>query len=186
MSTRRRRWATPFPLTRLRWLAVACLALTTTGCGVLAKMVAEAVTGEEVTLLDEGARRVPRSVYLRGPTPGWEYRAMRLQPYRLPPSLFQVDLFAGACPGLHLAGGEADGPFGAQQVRVDLQLFEPAPSHAADPNYYELGKVTLVGLPDPVPPGAFTRMVAGWGGACTSVGIPLLSLGRPVRHTVHR
>lgn len=186
MSTRRRRWATPFPLTRLRWLAVACLTLATAGCGQFLGGMIEAVTGEKVTLPEERLRTVPRSVYLRGPTPGWEYGARLMTPYRLPRFLFEVDVFAGACPGLYLMGGEPDGPFGAQQVRVDLQLFEPMPSHVADPNYYRFGRVTLTGPPDPIPPGVASRMLARWGGACTSVGIPLLSLGRAQPYVLHR
>lgn len=185
MSTRRHGWPHSLPRTRLGWLALAAVALVTSGCRGLVGGLIETFTGEEVTFPDPPPRTVPPTVYLRGPVPGWDYRTVWRIPYRLPPALFRVDLFAGACPGLHLAGGEADGPFGALRTRAYLQLFEPAASHAAEPHYYEFGEVTLGGVQDPFPPGAFSRMLAQSGGACTSVGIPLLSLGRRAPYVAH-
>jgi hypothetical protein len=130
--------------------------------------------------------RVARSEYLRGPVPGWEYRILRRHPYWIPPALFQVDLFGGACPGLHLAGGGSETPFTVFDVRPGFQFIELAPSHAADLYYYRPGEVTLAGMSDPALPQAFARVEALGGGACTSVGIPLLSLGRPVRYSALR
>jgi hypothetical protein len=168
-------------------LAAAVVVLCAGGCSVIVEAVAEAVTGEDVVIQgDHGRASTPRSIYLRGPVPGWEYTALRMTPYRTPPSLFQTDLFAGACPGLNLARGESGDPFAPLRPRADFALFDLAPSHAADVNYYRPGRVTLAGLADPFPTAPFGRMPAYGSGACTSVGIPLLTLGRPVHYRVLR
>lgn len=174
-------------LRHLRGVAAAAIALCAGGCAVIVEAVAEAVTGEDVVIQGDGPdAQVPRSVYLRGPTPGWENSSLRVTPYQLAPALFEVDLFAGACPGLNLARSDHGDPFGPLRTRAELQLFDIAPSHAADVNYYRPGRVTLAGLTDPFPTAAFSRMPAYGTGACAFVGIPLLTLGRPVQYRVLR
>ena len=186
MRTRSHTGSNPFSPALARRCVLACLTLTTAGCASIVGSIVGTVTGEEVTLVEDPGPTVPRSEYLRGPVPGWEYQSIRWAPYRLPPSLFQVDLFAGACPGLRLAGVAPAGAFSAVHVEADFQFIEFTASHVADPHSYRFGQVAPAGVPDPLPPCAFSRMLAQADGACTSVGIPLLSLGRPVRYAVHR
>ena len=181
---------------RRLWGLVAAVGIVlTSGCQAIVRTAVGALIGEEAPETRGLPRapplppprqltlpQAPRSDFLWGPVIGWEYFALRVNPYQLPTALFQVDLFAGACPGLYVVSDQPDSPFGAQTTTLHFQFLDIAPSHAADVNYYRFGAVAPTGMADPFPPGAFTRMRAMAGGACTSVGIPILSLGSPYRH----
>lgn len=195
MRIDRRRLEIGRSASRVGWLAAAVAVVFSGGCTTIIGAAVSAVTGEEMPESrppplppprQPQFTEAPRSDYLWGPVPGWDQYALRIHPFQIPPSLFQADLFAGACPGLRLARGESDDPFGATHLRADFQFFDLAPSHAADINYYQPGRVTLVGLTDPFPTAAFARIPAYGSGACTSIGIPLITFGTPLQYRVLR
>ena len=177
-------------------VALAAAVLVSSGCtsglrGFFGPMVAGAV-GEaldtEVTELPPEPPPGPHtSQYLWGPVPGWEYWGLMGSTYALPPSLFEIDLFAGACPGLHIAldGGPVRGPWAAL-VGPDGQWITLPPPPVVDPHYHRFGQVPLGWGFDPLFEEVVYRTTAWPGGACTSVGGSLLAMGRRPRPHMFR
>jgi hypothetical protein len=196
--------------TRLRAPLLLAMILSTGGCATLVEGALEAALGDAVAIRGDDdpmtvatarpAPEAPPSVYLVGPVAGWDRSPLTLRPFRPPTALFGVDPFAGACPGLYLATGQTDGPFGTGS-RVGFQWIDLTPSHTADRNFYRPGEVSFTGASDPtplwagtpmasqgyVPPWALSARGSGPVGTCASVvGIPLLSFGRPDPPSVFR
>lgn len=192
MTTDRRRTPIRPAIRYLGWLAVATAVILSGGCRTLIGIAVGAFTGEEVPAAPPPDRApppshsAPRSDYLWGPVPGWDQYTLRVTPFQLPASLFQADPFAGACPGLRLARVEGDDPFGAARLTAELQLFDLVPSHGADLHYYRPGTVSLAGMADPFPMAPFARIPAYGSGACTSIGVPLITFGTPAWYHVLR
>ena len=196
MTTRAHRIRKPSGrVATLRRLAVGVAVLAVVGCGsVLRELVRAVIPGaadesgqlEGAPTLDEPETGPSRSVYLVGPVLGWEHWGFTGRPYRLPPVLFESDLFAGACPGLYLALD--GGPVGGLSVVLTgpAGWIEIPPSSGVDPHYARFGQVSPGYEPYPLLEGVSYRMSAGPGGACTSVGPSLLALGRRPRAHVLR
>lgn len=173
----------------LRRLAVGVAVLAVAGCrSFLGDLIGSLVPGAEESvenvqrdgagILDEPEEGPFRSVYLVGPVPGWERWGFTGRPFQLPPALFDVDLFAGACPGLYLAldPGPARGPV-AVLTGPRVGWIEFPPPSAEDRYYERFGQVSLGSGPRPLLDGVSYRASARPGGACTSVGASLLALG---------
>jgi hypothetical protein len=174
----------------LRRLAVGVAVLAVSGCrsflgdliGALvpgAEESVENVQGDGAGILDEPAEGPFRSVYLVGPVPGWELWGFAGTPYQLPPVFLDVDLFDGACPGVHLSldGGPARGP-SVLLTGPRIGWMELPSTSAVDPHYVRFGQVSLGSGQRPLLEGVSYRASTRPGGACTSVGVSLLALGR--------
>ncbi|HSM04123.1 MAG TPA: hypothetical protein VK858_05860 [Longimicrobiales bacterium] len=179
-----------FRRTCLRWVALACTVIVNGGCAMVVGGLIEGAVGEKPGQRSGaglnapplyGAARplgedVARSVYLRGPTPGWEYEVARFSP-RAPSTLVRVDFFHGRCPGLHFTGWRPDGPFdrGTEAFFGDVGIAHRLP---ADVPYLRFGAVVLVGAP-----AALAGEILAWlpergPGTCISIGLPLVTFGR--------
>ena len=186
-DARRRRM---FRRTCLRWIALACTVIVNGGCAMVVGGLIEGAVGEKPGQRSRAGLNAPplygatgprgedvvRSIYLRGPTPGWEYEIARFSP-RAPSALVRIDFFHGRCPGLHFTGWRPYGwpAWGTEPFFGNLGM---AHHPWADVPYLRFGAVMLVGDPDP-----FAGEILAWlpergPGTCISIGLPLVTFGR--------
>lgn len=116
------------------------------------------------------------SVYVDGPTPGWE-RGPGPSPSAADSPYFTARLFGGGCPTLNISTGDDDDPFGPID-RPEPEPFTLDNNQNVDEHYVPFGHVRLGG-PGTVgyqwePLGLYGMA----GGGCGFPGLALLSFGR--------